>query len=53
MRFVFVGVAMFGCVSSAKAFGEELRSGKLYPSLFFASIAWALVALGALFLWRD
>jgi hypothetical protein len=53
MRFLIVGVAAFGCVSSAKAFGEELRGGKLYPSLFFASIAWVLVGVGALFLWRD
>jgi hypothetical protein len=53
MRNVFLLVAAFGCVTSFHAFNDEVRAGKLYPSLLAASFAWAALAVIALVCWED
>lgn len=53
MKALFLLVAAFGCVTSFYAFRDELREGKLYPSLLAACLAWIALGVIALVLWRD
>lgn len=53
MKFVFLVVCLLGALCSFSAFREECDSGKLYPSLLFASIGWSVAFAAILIFWKD